>query len=83
MIVRIDNNNPALKSNDAFLLAVKKKYGSRGVKQAEEYISYFSLMRDDPRIEEDEYTRICMGLRSLFFSMKEDNKKYIPKKYRH
>ena len=83
MIIKIDSNNLDIQTDEAFLLAVKKKYGSRGVKQAQEYISYFSAMHDDPRMDDDEYTRVCMGLRSLFFNIKEDNKKYTPKKYRH
>ena len=82
MIVHIDNSRPEIQTNEAFISAAYKQYGSRGKKQAEEYVGYFDLMHDDPKMTDDEYPKVCMALRTLFFNMKEDNKKYTPKKYR-
>ena len=74
--------NYLLAEGDDFILSAGEKYGSRGIKGAQELIDNARALFAGGELSEDDKKVVFDALQEAFFEAKLENKKYTPKKYR-
>lgn len=74
--------NYLLTEGDDFILSTGEKYGSRGMKGAQELIDNARALFAGGELSEDDKKVVFDALQEAFFEAKLENKKYTPKKYK-
>lgn len=74
--------NYLMTEDEEFISAAANQYGSRGKRQAEELVNELSGMFAGGELSESDMDAVMIALQKAYFDCKENNKKYIPKKYR-
>lgn len=74
--------NYLLTEGDDFILSTGEKYGSRGMKGAQELIDNARALFAGGELSEDDKKIVFDALQEAFFEAKLENKKYTPKKYK-
>jgi transcriptional regulator with XRE-family HTH domain len=74
--------NYLLAEGDDFILSAGEKYGSRGIKGAQELIDNARALFAGGELSEDDKKVVFDALQEAFFEAKLENKKYTPKKYK-
>lgn len=74
--------NYLLTEGDDFILSAGEKYGSRGIKGAQELIDNARALFAGGELSEDDKKVVFDALQEAFFEAKLENKKYTPKKYK-
>lgn len=74
--------NYLLTEGDDFILSAGEKYGSRGMKGAQELIDNARALFAGGELSEDDKKVVFDALQEAFFEAKLENKKYTPKKYK-
>ena len=74
--------NYLLTENEEFIAAASEKYGNRAKHQAESLVAELSGMFAGGELSDEDKDAVMIALQKAYFDCKEDNRKYIPKKYR-
>ncbi|MFI3174586.1 MAG: helix-turn-helix transcriptional regulator [Bacillota bacterium] len=74
--------NCLLMENEEFTLESYKKYGPRGLSQAQNMIKDIGVLYAGGELSEEDLDAVMKSMQKLYWDAKEDNKKYTPKKYR-
>ena len=74
--------NYLLTEGDDFILSAGEKYGSRGMKGAQELIDNARALFAGGELSEDDKKVVFDALQEAFFEAKLENKKYTPKRYK-
>lgn len=74
--------NYLLAEGDDFILSAGEKYGSRGIKGAQELIDNARALFAGGELSEDDKKVVFDALQEAFFEAKLENKKYTPKRYK-
>lgn len=74
--------NYLMTEDEEFVTSVSEQYGIRGKRQAEELVEELSGMFAGGELSEGDKDALFATLQRAYVLCKEDNKKYIPKKYR-
>lgn len=74
--------NYLLAEGDDFILSAGEKYGSRGMKGAQELIDNARALFAGGELSEDDKKVVFDALQEAFFEAKLENKKYTPKRYK-
>lgn len=74
--------NYLLTEGDDFILSAGEKYGSRGMKGAQELIDNARTLFAGGELSEDDKKVVFDALQEAFFEAKLENKKYTPKRYK-
>lgn len=73
--------NYLLTEDEEFILAGKKKYGEKGMKQAEKLINDISNLFAGGELSDDDLDGIMRAIQESYWIAKEKAKKHTPKKY--
>ena len=66
--------------NDDFLSEAQRRYGYRGKKQAMMLVDELGGMFAGGELSEDDIDGVMKAMQDLYWKVKEENKKYAPKK---
>lgn len=66
----------------SFVIRANERYGSRGAKQAWDMISDIAAMWAGGEMAEEDMDAIMKAMQDAYWEAKENNRKYVPKKYR-
>ena len=68
--------------NEAFMDEAGMMYGYRGRKQANALVNELAGLFAGGELSDEDKTEVMMDIQRAYWLCKEDNRKYIPKKYR-
>lgn len=73
--------NYLLTEDEEFIADAKEKYGSRGAKQAQMLVAEIGGLFAGGELSESDKDSVMQALQQAYWDAKEDNRKYVPKKY--
>lgn len=76
------NLNYLLSEDEAFVANAEDKYGHRGARQAKELMEEVTGLFAGGEMAEEDMDVMMKAIQDAYWIAKENNKKYIPKKYR-
>lgn len=65
-----------------FLISAEEKYGSRAARQARELTQQVTSLYAGGELEEEDMEAMMRSIQEAYWYAKEQNRKYVPKKYR-
>ena len=74
--------NYLLTEDEEFVSLAAMRFGSRGRRQAEELVAELTGLFAGGELSEADRDAVMIALQKAYFDAKEDNNKFIPKKYR-
>lgn len=73
--------NYFLTETEEFTLEAKEKYDATGMKQAERLVEQMNGLFAGGELSEDDMDGVMKAMQEVYWTAKEKNKKYTPKKY--